>query len=787
MKFLNNVDLQKNEIQNFRVHNLAEAPANPVVGQHYFNTTTNTEYVWDGSKWIDALSQGDYTFINGIAEDDNRNVGLTAATTTAIGGVIVGSNIDVNNGTISVKDATNAQKGLIQIATDAEAATGTNETKAVNAKQVEAQIQADIADKIELTDLSATGPVLYNDATGVISGDFDAAPTENSNKFISSGAVFANEVSDVEAKANAADTFVVTKAGVDTEITINDVAHAVKADQDEDGNNIKSTYATKAEVADDITLADLSATAPITYNDATGVISAEFDTVPTADSNKLMKSKDIKAALEELGDGAVKNVALKAETTDTITVTKGDDTSADIKIAKVDEAASLTGVTASAAELNILDGATLTTDELNYVDGVTSNIQTQLDAKVDRLETKPTAGSYTKVTINAEGQVTAGANLAEADIPELHLAKITDVTATAAEVSELHEAGAVKADFVKLHGLTATAAELNEIHESGVEQADLAKLHAVTVTAAQINAIAEVDADDLAKLADITATAEEINVLDGITATTAQLNKAANLDNCDAADLTKLHDITVTAAEINNIVNKIELTDLSAVGPITYNNANGEISATFDNAPTDDSNNLVKSGAIKAALDDKVDSSLLGVANGVATLDENGLVPAAQLPSYVDDIIDLLAIGATAPATCAKGDKYFNTTSKKVFTATAANTWGAEGKDPEADKIYVNLENNMAYRWSGTAMVQIGADKLLGFNGTIEGDGTTSTFNINHNLGTRNVVFEIYEAASPYEKVYVQVLHTSLTQLQVVFGTAPAVGDNYNITVIAIG
>ena len=40
------------------------------------------------------------------------------------------------------------------------------------------------------------------------------------------------------------------------------------------------------------------------------------------------------------------------------------------------------GVSATAAELNILDGATLTTTELNYVDGVTSAIQTQLDAKM---------------------------------------------------------------------------------------------------------------------------------------------------------------------------------------------------------------------------------------------------------------------------------------------------------------------------------------------------------------------------------------------------------------------
>lgn len=45
--------------------------------------------------------------------------------------------------------------------------------------------------------------------------------------------------------------------------------------------------------------------------------------------------------------------------------------------------AEVTDVTASAVEVNILDGATLTTTELNYVDGVTSNIQTQLDTKLN--------------------------------------------------------------------------------------------------------------------------------------------------------------------------------------------------------------------------------------------------------------------------------------------------------------------------------------------------------------------------------------------------------------------
>lgn len=53
MKYLSNIDLNKNELQNARVQNLATAPNNPVVGQIYFNTTDHTGYIYDGTKWRD--------------------------------------------------------------------------------------------------------------------------------------------------------------------------------------------------------------------------------------------------------------------------------------------------------------------------------------------------------------------------------------------------------------------------------------------------------------------------------------------------------------------------------------------------------------------------------------------------------------------------------------------------------------------------------------------------------------------------------------------------------------
>lgn len=54
MQFLTNIDLNKNELQNVRIQNLATAPANPVTGQIYYNSVDKTLYVWNGTSWVDV-------------------------------------------------------------------------------------------------------------------------------------------------------------------------------------------------------------------------------------------------------------------------------------------------------------------------------------------------------------------------------------------------------------------------------------------------------------------------------------------------------------------------------------------------------------------------------------------------------------------------------------------------------------------------------------------------------------------------------------------------------------
>jgi hypothetical protein len=94
----------------------------------------------------------------------------------------------------------------------------------------------------------------------------------------------------------------------------------------------------------------------------------------------------------------------------------------------------LDGVTATAAELNILDGVTATTAELNYVDGVTSNVQTQIDTKAP--VASPTfTGTATAPTVNASTALQIGGVAVTATAAELN--KMDGVTVSASDINSV--------------------------------------------------------------------------------------------------------------------------------------------------------------------------------------------------------------------------------------------------------------------------------------------------------------------------------------------------------------
>ena len=186
----------------------------------------------------------------------------------------------------------------------------------------------------------------------------------------------------------------------------------------------------------------------------------------------------------------------------------------------------------------------------------------------------------------------------------------------------------------------------------------------------------------LSKISDVTASASELNILDGATLTTTELNYVDGVTS-------------PIQTQLNNKLTKNTAITGATKCKITYD-ANGLVTSGGD----------LVAGDIPDLSSTYLATTLKGANNGLAELGADGKVPSSQLPAFVDDVVELLTMGS-APSTCATGDKYYNSTSKKIFTATATNTWGTTGVNPVKDVIYVRIDTNGSYRWSGSDMINI--------------------------------------------------------------------------------
>jgi hypothetical protein len=127
--------------------------------------------------------------------------------------------------------------------------------------------------------------------------------------------------------------------------------------------------------------------------------------------------------------------------------------------------------------------------------------------------------------------------------------------------------------------------------------------------------------------------------------------------------------ITITDGAIATTIT--QYTDAAARGAVSATDAGGEGSFAYNSS----TGVFTYTGPSFSGLEV---TSAKNQANGYAGLDAGGKVASAQLPSYVDDVVEA-ANQAALPVT------------------------------GETSKIYVTLDTNKIYRWSGSAYVEISA------------------------------------------------------------------------------
>lgn len=450
-----NLDMHGNEVQNFVVH--TAVPASPAEGMLYYNTTDKALFLYASGAWkqlavgdsldlyvtkavADDATTGYVKMVGGMVPTAKIKTGITAESILkASANLTAGQFLTVTADGIASKAITNVYTYKNSVAFASLPTTG--------------QVTGDV---YNITNAFAIDGKNYPAGTNVAWDGTAWDPLGGSidlSNYLTKDAIdnTTDALTSAETAKAPSGAKVAAALATKQDVITGPLAGLLDVATESEKGKVIVTDANGALIASDVAAGQLAKIA--TNETAIGNLQTAVNTKATAVSGAegsyykvnvntegVVTGGNTAMASTELSDtGDLVRDADLIKTADYVANVANDAAAPTVKaVADAIQNVTAGNVNVEGAEGKVIVGGTgghleaspITTTQLGYLDGMTEKVSDALGKKVDKLTTKPTASTYAKVTINAEGQVTAGiTQVGNADISDLDASKLTGTIA----------------------------------------------------------------------------------------------------------------------------------------------------------------------------------------------------------------------------------------------------------------------------------------------------------------------------------------------------------------------